>query len=154
MSKKVLIIIIIIFLLVVGIMGAGFFVLWSKVSSTAPPLEKESEKIEDVKSDKTRIGAVYPLDTFIVNLADQGGARYLRVTMNLEIKDETLAEELEKRLPQIRDNILMIIPTRKFEDINSIGGKNALRDEIITSLNDILSEGSITNLYFTEFVIQ
>ena len=101
------------------------------------------------------IRSVYSLDTFIVNLADKGGRRFLRVTMDLELKDESLAGEIDKRLSQIRDSILMIIPTKRFEDINSVEGKIALSDEIMTKLNSFLKDGSsITNIYFVEFVIQ
>ncbi|MDL1983696.1 MAG: flagellar basal body-associated FliL family protein [Deltaproteobacteria bacterium] len=100
------------------------------------------------------IRSVYSLDTFIVNLADKGGRRFLRVTMDLELKDESLAGEIDKRLSQIRDSILMIIPTKRFEDINRVEGKIALSDEIMTKLNSFLKDGSITNIYFVDFVIQ
>jgi len=42
----------------------------------------------------------------------------------------------------------------RFEDISSLEGKIALRDEIIAKLNSFLKSGTITNLYYTEFVIQ
>ncbi len=74
--------------------------------------------------------------------------------MDLELKDESLAGEIDKRLSQIKDSILMIVPTKRFEDINSVEGKIALRDEIMTKLNSLLKDGSITNIYFIEFVIQ
>ena len=100
------------------------------------------------------MGSIYELDTFIVNLSDPKGKRYLRVTMDLEMSKEDLREEIEMRVPQIRNAILMILPSRTVEGVQSIEGKIALRDEIITEVNNILSNGSITNLYFTEFVVQ
>ena len=48
----------------------------------------------------------------------------------------------------------MILPTKEFEDINSVEGKIALRDEIITKLNSFSKDAIITNIYFVEFVIQ
>jgi flagellar FliL protein len=147
MTRKKLIIFIIIPLIFVSV-GAVFFVVWNKTSFFSSQTEKVPENNSEV------IRSVYSLDTFIVNLADKGGRRFLRVTMDLELKDESLAGEIDKRLSQIRDSILMIIPTKRFEDINRVEGKIALSDEIMTKLNSFLKDGSITNIYFVDFVIQ
>jgi flagellar FliL protein len=48
----------------------------------------------------------------------------------------------------------MILPSKQFSDISSIEGKIALRDEIMGSINDFLTQGKITNIYFKEFVVQ
>jgi len=146
MTRKKLIIFIIILLIFVSV-GAVSFV-WNKTSFFSSQTEKVPENNSEV------IRSVYSLDTFIVNLADKGGRRFLRVTMDLELKDESLAGEIDKRLSQIRDSILMIIPTKRFEDINRVEGKIALSDEIMTKLNSFLKDGSITNIYFVDFVIQ
>jgi flagellar FliL protein len=96
----------------------------------------------------------------IVNLADHGGKRYLRVTMEMELKVEEgvdpfdLKEEIDNRLPQLRDTILMILPSKQYADISSTAGKIALRDEIIAKLNSYLKKGQIATIYFTEFVVQ
>jgi flagellar FliL protein len=99
-------------------------------------------------------GTIFPLQTFIVNLADAGGKRYLRVTMELELTRGTSADDLKNRLPQMRDNILMVLPSKRFEEIRTLEGKTSLRNEIIVSLNGLFGQESISNIYFTEFVVQ
>ena len=153
MSNKLLIIIAAVFLLMMGMMGAGFFILWSKMNVVQQPAIEEQQGVTEGIPENS-IGPLFSLKTFIVNLADKEGKRYLRVTMEMELINEEAREKLEKRLPQIRDNILMIIPTRTFEDINSAKGKVELRDELLTKLNGLLLESYIKNIYFTEFVIQ
>ena len=74
--------------------------------------------------------------------------------MDLELSAPGVADELTKRLPQVKNGVLMILPTKKSDDIRSVEGKLALRDEIIAKINSLLTTGSLTNLYFTEFVIQ
>jgi flagellar FliL protein len=74
--------------------------------------------------------------------------------MDLELGIPELESEIEKRLPQIRDSILMILPSKRFEDISPVDGKIALRDEILQTLNGFLAKGEITNIYFKEFVVQ
>jgi flagellar basal body-associated protein FliL len=39
-------------------------------------------------------------------------------------------------------------------EVNNTTGKNALRDELMASLNGFLGAESVTYIYFTEFVIQ
>ena len=74
--------------------------------------------------------------------------------MNLELKDEECNLMVQERLPMIRNSILMVLPTKTYTDIATVEGKSALRDEIVTKLNAFLAPGSVTNIYFTEFVIQ
>jgi flagellar FliL protein len=153
MSNKILIIILAIILLFMIMMGAGFFIMWNKMSSSIQQPEAEIETIEEEPA-KESIGPIFSLGTFIVNLSDDGGKRYLRVSIDIELSGEELKAELEKRLPQIKDNILMIMPSKTFNSLNSAEGKTALRNELLLSINEVLNNGSIMNIYFTEFVIQ
>lgn len=165
MSKKVIIIIIAVFLLLMGMMGGGFFLLWSQMTATVAQVQQqnggeEEEEEEEVAQEEATIGPLYRLDTLIVNLADHGGKRYLRTTMEFELKPNEevdpaeVIEEIEMRLAQLRDTILMILPTKQYAEIATTPGKIALRDEIIAKLNPFLKKGQISKIYFTEFVVQ
>ncbi len=155
MSNKLLIAVLgVVLLLVVG-MGGGLMMMWSKLSALNTQIAAAKEAPDGkAHGDKPLIGPVMELDTFIVNLADPGGKRFLRVTMDLEMSDAQLKEELESRMPQVRDAILMILPAKRFDDISTAAGKAALRDELMASLNGFLGTGQISNIYFKEFVIQ
>ncbi len=163
MSKKVIIIIAAVFFLLIGMMGGGFFLLWSQMNASIAAVQsqnsEEGEEEEAVQAEET-IGPLYRLDTLIVNLADHGGKRYLRVTMELELKPNEkvdpaeVLEEIEMRLAQLRDTILMVLPTKQYAEISTTPGKIALRDEIIVKLNALLKKGQIAKIYFTEFVVQ
>jgi len=154
MSKKGLIILVICFLIIALAVGAGLFVLWGKVSDTASETLESTEKVADKKDVKVRIKSLLSMETFVVNLADPGGKRYLRVSIALEIDDQDFVEEAKKNVPQMRDKILLILPAKKFKDIRTSSGKDSLRKEIIAQLNPLLDNCKITNLYFQEFVIQ
>jgi len=154
MSKKALMIFLVISLGFAILMGAGFFILYDRASSTPSQNNKESRKAAEKNETEEGIRPTLPLEAFIVNLADPGGRRYLRVKMDLELSSKSLEEEMKKRLPQVRNAILMIVPHKKYEDISTIEGKNALRDEIMVKLNSFLTTGTVTQIYLTEFVIQ
>ncbi len=153
MSKKNMIIFGGIAVLVLAIIGGGFFMLWHKLS-TLGNVKPEGEAAKTSEKSQNSIGPLFALETFIVNLSDQGGKRYLRITMTLELEDPKYTDELNKRLPQIRDCILTILPTRKVDDLQTIEGKNSLREEIIGKLNTLLGKQIVKRIYFTDFVIQ
>ena len=154
MSNKILIILIGAFLLIVVAMGGGFFMMWNKMSSMNAANSEEVENGTEAAEVVVTMGPTKKLETFIVNLADKGGERYLRVSMNLELEKEETVEIVEKILPKIRDAILMILPTKKYEDIGTVEGKSALRNEMLTKINELMKPEKIKNIYFTEFVVQ
>lgn len=155
MSNKLLFIVLgVVLLLVVG-MGGGLMMMWNKMSAINSQIVSAAEAKEGKKnSPEMMIGPIMALDTFIVNLADPGGKRFLRVTIDLELGNAEMQEEVKTRLPQVRDAILMVLPTKRFEDISGTEGKVALRDELLASLNGFLTTGQINNIYFKEFVVQ
>jgi len=154
MSKKNIIIIAAVSLIVLAIIGGGFFMMWQKLSSLDNLRAGEESAKASEKTDQSGIGPIFALEPFIVNLSDQGGKRYLRITMGLELGDPKFAEEMTKRLPQIRDSILMILPTRKVDELQTAEGKHSLRTEMISNLNELLGKEMVKKIYFTEFVIQ
>ncbi|GAB1535704.1 flagellar basal body-associated FliL family protein [Geovibrio sp. ADMFC3] len=154
-SKLKLIIIILILLIVLGGAGAGayFMFLKPKPQAAGQPgaAEQEAPKAEAV----AQIGELYPMEPFVVNLADPGGSRYLRVTLQLELTmTKGLKDEIDKRVPQIRDAIITILSSKRFEEINSAQGKMIMKQQIMRRINSLLASGQIANVYVTEFVIQ
>lgn len=138
-----------------GMMGAGFYILWSRIPAPPMAMNGEEELLpEEVEEEQPDIGPLYSIGTMIVNLADQGGKRYLRVKIELELSHPEVAEEIEKRLPMVRDSILMVLSTKTYQDISTTEGKNALRTQLITNLSKFFMAGNIANVFFTEFVVQ
>lgn len=151
-SKLPLIIIIVVLLLAIG----GGAAWWFLLRDTGQDQEQQqgSGSAPQAPTESTEIGETFPIDTFIVNLANPLGKRYLRVSMQLEMDSSGLAGELERRMPQLRDAILTILSSKTFEDISTAQGKLRLRSEIVSRLNAFLTSGSIRKVYFTEFVVQ
>lgn len=155
MSNKLITVFIgVLFLMILG-MGGGMVLIWNKLSAVSA---QTADAASDQQADKPKPeapGKVMAMDTFIVNLADPGANRYLRVTMDLEVTGgKTPEEEITRRTSQLRDAILMILPTKKFSDIITTEGKTALRDELIAALNALLATSKVSRIYFKEFVIQ
>ncbi len=124
-----------------------------------------------MQADQPGPGIMYNLDTMVVNLAEPGGLRYLQATIVLEFwplienyygltpEERTLAEDtfkgkIDTLRPIIDDAIMTILSSKKYNDISSIEGKQILKQEIINAINSILGYQGVTNVYFTDFLIQ
>ncbi len=154
MSNKLLTILVgVLFLFVLGL-GGGLFLIWKKLGSL-PAAGEAAQAAESEKAKTEQAGKIVPLETFVVNLADPGGNRYLRVTMDLEVTGGKAAEEeIAGRVPHLRDAVLMILPTKRYADISSTEGKTAMREELAQALNGLLAKARVNRIYFKEFVIQ
>ncbi len=113
---------------------------------------KSGNKTETVAK-KENIGPTYSLGDFVVNLSGSGGYQYIKANIVVEVSKNNLVEELEKRSPQIRDRIISILRGQKLEDIQK-PGTEVLKNNIKVSLNQILAGGKITNVWFTQLVVQ
>ena len=99
-------------------------------------------------------GPILALETFIANLADEGGSRYLKATFQVEFLGAVVPPDVNGRLPQIRDLILTLLSSKTFEDVRTAEGKQQLREEIITRMNQVLEKDVVKAVYFTEFIVQ
>ena len=74
------------------------------------------------------------------------------VSMELEVQGEHVLDEIEKRKPQIRDIIIIILSSKTQEQVDTREGKDNLRNEIKDTINSFLVQGKISNVFFTEFI--
>jgi flagellar protein FliL len=61
---------------------------------------------------------------------------------------------LDSRRPIIDDAVMTALSSKRFNDIATIKGKQALKEELITAINKALGVPGVLNVYFTEFVVQ
>ncbi len=139
---------IIVALVIVTLGAAGFGGWWYYRTHFAEPPEKEVEQTVQVKK------AIWPIDSIIVNLLDNNGERYLKITIQLEISNEDCISELDTLKPEIMDSLLDLLSSKRYNEIVGFEGKRRLRNEIAIRLNNYLDKGQITKVYFTEFIIQ
>jgi len=154
-SSKLLLIVIIVLLLVLLIVGGlvAYFLLSSNDEEQPQQQEQKVEKKKKVTS-MTEIGPIYPLDQFIVNLVSNNSSRYLKCKIDIELDAPELQQEVDKKLPAIRDLIIRILSSKTIEEIQTAKGKEKLKEEIKRKINEFLTSGEIKHVYFTEFVIQ
>ena len=163
-SGSNLVLIIIIVLLVLILVGGGlaaYFLLSDNSDTKQPNMSQQPQPQSQMKksnvarsSDLVEIGPIYPLDQFIVNLLSEGGTKFLKTKMDLELSGPELTAELDKKKPLIRDIVIRTLSSKTFQEVSTNRGKEKLKDELVDRINAVLADGHIKNIFFTEFVVQ
>lgn len=83
------------------------------------------------------------LEPFTVNLNDPFGRRYIEVELKLVIDKKELVDKIKSNelvMPKIRNDILMTISAKSYNDLRTVGGKETLSEEIQMRVNEILKQ--------------
>ena len=120
----------------------------------AAPQAQNRATPKERSNDFFNVRPMYPLDQFLVNPISETGSRYLKMEINLELSSELLTPEMDQKKPLLRDIVIRILTSKTYEDISTAKGKERLKDEIASKLNEILRDGYIKNVFFTDFIVQ
>jgi flagellar FliL protein len=107
------------------------------------------------------------LDPLVVNLADADQHGYLRAGVTLRAQNSTESERLAKTAPALtdgkvqaevsaplRDIVLDVLGRQKIEDLLQPDGKDKLKVILKKALQDRDPDVKVTDIYFTEFLVQ
>jgi flagellar FliL protein len=154
-NKKKLFLIIGLAVLVV-LAGAGTAAFFLMKKAPDPPETKEPAKHVPVPelNPAADIGPMVNIEEFIVNIISGDTAHYVKASLTIELSSEEGKGEAEKRMPQMRDAILLLIGNKTFEELQDLQGKKQLKAEITSKINSFLKAGKVKAVYFTNFVVQ
>ncbi len=152
-SKKMLIIIAAAVVVLLG-GGATAFFLLKGGDDPDPAAQAEAPASPAAAKAQSSIGPMVEIEPFIINILDEQGTRYLKAAITLETDNDPVVEEINQRMPQIRDAILQLVGNKTFGELADLQGKLQLRSEIRERLNKLLTGGRVQKIYFTEFVVQ
>lgn len=146
-SSKLVVIAGVVVLLLAG--GGGAFWWFTRSAKAASAEAPKKEAAEPV-------GGVVPLETFLVNLADKSGSRYLRTTLKLIVPDEKTAERIAKNdvaITRTRSAILELLTTETAEQLVTADGKAALKKAIGERVSPLVGV-QVSDVLFADFVVQ
>lgn len=167
-SRKKLFIIAGISVLLLAVLGAGgyFGYKWwmgkkaaaGGDNATEQKADAGGEKKDEKKGEKNGAaegsGELVSIPPFLVNLAEPQGRRYLKLALDIEVKDKATADQLNKSMPKVKDALLLLLSSKTYEDLGSIENKILLKKEIVERLTLVLGEQKVLRVYITEIVIQ
>ena len=153
-GKKKLILIIVAALVLVGA-GVGGALMFMGGDDAAENTEAAAETApEPEKSDPVYV----EFKPFTVNLDPEDPVGFLQVSLQVLTYYPTVAEQVEKHKPLIRNNLTLLFGQQKSADLRSPEGKTELQKkakETVQQVIDTYGEGGeVDNVFFTTFVMQ
>jgi len=96
---------------------------------------------------------------FVVNFMHRGTMRYLQLSLDLMFHEQAMLDKVKERMPQIRNDLILLLSNQEFETLSSAEGKEELRTRIMHAVAVVLeldadAEHDTGEAYFTNFVMQ
>jgi flagellar FliL protein len=111
---------------------------------------------EEGGSGKTSV--YYAIDPpLVVNFEDGSVVRFLQITMEVMAHDQKTIDSVQKSIPLIRNNLLLLMSNRNYQSMMSREGKEKLRQEALTEVRAVQKKTGgpdVDDLLFTSFVVQ
>lgn len=136
------IIVIIIGLIIIGVaVFAGVYLGLSRGNG--------ADKVITIEEAYSEIGEIF------VNLSDEGGKRYAKISITLtyDSKNKDLTSEIETKQVALRDATIFYFKSLKVENFSS-GNEEMLKKELIERMNKNLKTGLIIDVKFNELLVQ
>ena len=131
-------------------------------------LDQKTGKIKAIASDGSAghggegegatTAAYYAIDPpLVVNFEDGSAVRFLQITMALMAHDQKAIDSVQKNIPLIRNNLLLLMSNRNYQSMMSREGKDKFREEALAEVRAVLKKQGgpdIDDVLFTSFVVQ
>ena len=145
-KPKKLLFIILALVAIIGAGGAAAF--WFLKPASAPAAGKPAGPAQYI--------ALEP--AFVVNLADEGGGRYLQADVQLQTRDSDTASAVALHTPIIRNKLLLLFGQQTSQELTGRNGKEQLQAQALAEVKKTLKAQHAANqvdaLLFTSIVIQ
>ncbi len=147
-KKLVLLIAIGVVLLAAG-GGAGAYFVFGR---------KAEDGQSEVRATPKKAPVFVDLETFTVNLHEPDDDRFLQVKLVLELKDAKSGDHLKNLMPAVRNEVLLLLGSKRAQDLAGREGKQQLAQQIVAAANKALAgtpaDGAVENVNFTHLIVQ
>ena len=100
----------------------------------------------------------YAIDPpLVVNFEDGSAVRFLQISMEVMGSDQKSIDSVQRNMPLIRNNLLLLMSNRNYQSLMSREGKEKLRQEALTEIRAVQKKqggADVEDLLFTSFVVQ
>lgn len=152
-TKKKGMLLILLPLILVGLGGGGYMAYSQYVALAALGYDSE-EAAAEAEGEPTEYGDFLELDNLIINPSGSEGKRYLMIKIGFESDEAKTLEELTEKDVVVRDEILRFLSSKTVDELAAIEQRDQLKQDLREIINGKLTDGMITRLYFTQYVLQ
>ena len=116
--------------------------------------EKAEKPKKEASHAKSGDGIVYAIEDIVVNPAGTAGSRFLSASFGIEVSSQETASRLEEREPLVRDALITILSSKTLAELTDARQKEIMRLQIKKRLSLLLKTEDLTNVFYTDFVLQ
>lgn len=168
---------------IVAILGTAGFAYYSKIMYKRPAILEDNER-ERISAENSapKVASAHAAVQFgpiMANISSypekpkpadgtteqiEGKLHYVTLSFSMEIRDESQLDLIESIRPVFLDRLNHILGKKAFHDLTSVQGRYLLQSQLIDTANQLAasataSEGNhqealVTNIYFTQFLVQ
>ncbi len=135
--------------------GAGYYFFMNDTAD-ATMADGDSEDDEDEGLSTPYYFSFDP--AFVVNFMGKGRAKFLQVNIAGLTRDPAVKEDITMHFPHIRNNIVLLLSSKSYDELITPEGKELLRKEILVEVKKIIEKETgkegIEDIFFTNFVMQ
>jgi flagellar protein FliL len=131
-----------------------YFLVSKFVAPSSAAAQSEPAKTAEQKETSEQPKSIFVVKDVIVNPAGTNGTRFLLTTVGFEINGAEREKEVEKKEVQVRDVLNTILTGKGLDELVSPEQREQLRKEIFQKVGEMLPAGTLTNVYFSKFIIQ
>ncbi len=100
------------------------------------------------------VAMVHSLGETVVNLADTGTLRYVKVTVALGFLEKVSTQKLKEYDPVLRDAVIGVFTRKRFNDLHRGGGVRKVKAEILQATARRLPDATVAEVYLESFAMQ
>lgn len=133
----------------VMVLGGGGAAWWMLGGSTTEAAESAEPALE--------ARGVFAFEPFLVNLADDGGQRFLKATITVVVETAEQATKIEESpviVAHVRSAIIEVLTVQKAPALVTPEGKAALKQAIRERTSPLVPGQKVLDVLFSEFVVQ
>tara|TARA_R110002110_G_C13470513_1_gene720890 strand:- start:126302 stop:126889 length:588 start_codon:yes stop_codon:yes gene_type:complete len=157
--KKIIIIVGIVVVLLGAAAGAYFMLAGGANDEAAPAADgAEAAAVEEAPAEPETDPIYLALSpAFVVNFQENGRTRYLQIELQAMAYDQEIIDKVQSNMPAVRNNLILLFSEQDYAALNSIAGKEALRKQVLDSINEAVrakAPKQVSDVFFTGFVMQ
>ncbi len=135
-------------LVVIGIVSAVYI---NMATASDAGTEEEAEVEPCPQRPLYHVGGIV---TDLKRTTEMDPTRYIRVDIKIECNDEETYSFIENNTSRVHNEIISVMRSFAAYELSGESGMERLRHSIMDRLDRLLGQGSITEIYYIEFVIQ
>jgi len=97
---------------------------------------------------------VFRVGTIVVNVAETNGRRYLRATVELAAPSSKEMRRLDEHRTPLVDTAIQVLGATALDSLLDHGQRETLKTQMRDRLNQAVGGQAVSQVFFTEFVIQ